>query len=230
MKKFVPIIMLMVIVFSCVQEEDKIIYYVDGGPTIFRTHHFPIDTLGTYDSTLTLQISSDTTWNSIIVGLNGEVLTNPIIVGNSIIFTKEITTATIEYWLEITSDFGDAFAVCSMPGPFKIFKPPSLWITPGQDCEISWQHAQYAQWYELDINCFDTLYQLMWDTSIICTDTSTIIIPGDRINFYGGISVLIIAGNGASLLPGDEGNVKGNGQGFWTARSKTHRAIKLGYW
>ncbi|MDH4211363.1 MAG: hypothetical protein OEV79_07935 [candidate division WOR-3 bacterium] len=69
-----------------------------------------------------------------------------------------------------------------------------------------------------------------WDTTMVLADTATITILGDKISLYGGLDVLITATNGASLFPGDEGNVRGDGRGFWIARSKTHRAIKLGYW
>ncbi len=231
MKKFSMSIIIVFLLMNCVKKEE-ITLYIDGGPVINRTHHFPIDTLGTYDSTLTLQIFSDPIWNSITVKLNNEILSDPAIEGNSISFTKSISTQDVEYALEIESDLGSANAVCSMPGSFKIPKPPELWITPGEDCEVSWEQAANAQWYEIDISCWDTLYphENTWDTTILLIDTSTIIIMGSKINFYGTMSVLITAGNGASLLPGDEGNIEGNGKGYWVAESKTHRSIKIGWW
>lgn len=231
MKIFFLSTSIIVLILSCSKEEE-LNFYIDGGPVISRTHHFPIDTLGTYDSTLTIQILSDPIWDTITVKLNGELLTDPIIEGNSISFTKSISTQDVEYLLEIESDVGDASAICSIPGPFKIPQPPELGITLGQDCEITWERATNAQWYEISIACWDTFYTPanMWDTTAVFTDTSTIIIPGNKINYYGTMSVLIIAGNGGGFLPGDKGNIEGNGKGFWTAKAMTRRAIKIGWW
>jgi len=212
--------------------ENKETYlYINGGPVIDRTHHFPVDTLGTYDSTLILEILSDPICDTITIKLNDEILTNFTIEGNKISVVKPIPTQGCQYKLEIESDLGDVSTVCSIPGGFKIPKPPSLSVQPGWDCEIHWDKAIYAECYDVSISYFDTFptHPYAWDTSYIFDDTSTIIIPREKINYVGTLVVIITAIDGTSLLSGDEGNIQGDGNGFWLGKSITRRAIKVEY-
>ena len=232
MKKVIFILIIIIVsTFSCVKKEEDS-FYVTGGPTIDRTHHFPVDTLGTDVCTLSIEICADPIYDSLTVNLNGEILTDLSVEDNVTTFTRTISTNMVEYDLEIESNLGNASAICSMPGPFKIPEPDSLWIIPAQDCRIRWEKAANAQWYQVDIAWFDTIYpyQNNGDTTLYFNDTSLITIKGNNISFYGTMIVLVTAGNGARLLPGDKGNIEGDANGYWVARSKTRRAIKIGYW
>ncbi len=235
MKRIIFLLLLFCFLFYCKKSED-IHFYISGGPFVNRSHHFPIDTLGTYDSTLTFRIYTEPINENIKVVINGDTLPPECMTvdANSIYVDIPISADSSPYNLEVNSDISNAYAVCTLPGRFKIPNPPSLYITPGADCAVHWEKAIYAQWYEVKMSYFDTTHPPVytWDTTYILndTDTSTIIVSGEKIYYPGTFIISIDAVNGPVLTSENDGNVKGDGSGYWTARSRTQRAVKVGYW
>jgi hypothetical protein len=230
MKKTLILVVIMFI-FNCINNSNEDLY-ITGGPVIDRTHHFPADTLGTYDSTLTLQLFCDPILNEIETRINGSILTDFTVDGNSITYVKTIPTQEIQYELEIDSDLGEVYAICSIPEAFKIPEPPTLNIPFAEDCEIQWDKATYADYYDVSVYFFDTfpVHQHEWDTNYFFDDTSTVTIAGDQLIHTGTMIITIMAIHGARLLPGEEGNIQGDGAGFWIGKSITRRAVKVGSW
>uniref|UniRef100_A0A7C4GEB6 DUF4249 family protein n=1 Tax=candidate division WOR-3 bacterium TaxID=2052148 RepID=A0A7C4GEB6_UNCW3 len=137
------------------------------------------------------------------------------------------------YDLNVTHYWGRAFSRVVMPGNFNMMLPPERYIL-GLDSTlvVSWQRSAAAQWYWLDIDLDyefeDSLgvwddFELSLDT--ILTDTVVVIRPGRLFPaklkiarlVEGDGAAMVWSGNGPAIEPGDAGNVRGDGFGFFNA-------------
>lgn len=135
------------------------------------------------------------------------------------------------YRLRVSHYWGVAEAEVEMPGNFAVHRPEDL-STLEEDSAlvISWQASSRAQWYWLDIYAdfefYDTSSQ--WDDFSFNLDTivfdTMLVIPPERIFppqlellIEGDGSALVSAGFGPAVEPGDTGNVRGAGFGFFNA-------------
>ncbi len=136
------------------------------------------------------------------------------------------------YKLEVDHYWGTAFARVVMPGNFRLTYPPSdsYVLDLESTLVITWRRADGAQWYWVDAYCcydfYDSLYrwddhEFEFDTTV--SDTFLILAPGRVFPSYvmdvieGDGSALVWAGYGPPVEPGDYGNVRGNGFGFFNA-------------
>jgi hypothetical protein len=135
------------------------------------------------------------------------------------------------YELQVVHYWGDAKSRVTMPGNFLLTSPPERYILDmDSTLLISWTRSAGAEWYwvELDVSFeyFDTLgfdddYDLRLDTMV--KDTF-LIVPSERIFpafvadvIEGDGSAMVWAGSGPAIEPGDRGNVRGVGFGFFNA-------------
>jgi len=135
------------------------------------------------------------------------------------------------YELKVTHYWGNAWAKVAMPGNFSLLSPPEGYVLDMESTlVISWTRSSRAEWYwvEVDIEYEyrDTLNQeddLTFGLDTMVFDTFYII-PSSRI-FPGFVSdviegdgsVMVWAGCGPAIEPGDRGNVQGVGFGFFNA-------------
>ena len=127
--------------------------------------------------------------------------------------------------------WGDAFAHATVPGDFRITGPGDQYIMGMESTlVITWRRAEAAQWYWM---AFSASYDYLdstgewdsWDFRIdsLILDTF-LVIPPERM-FPGFVAQVtegdaiadVWSGNGPSVEPGDNGNVRGAGYGFFNA-------------
>ncbi|OYD16707.1 hypothetical protein CH330_02050 [candidate division WOR-3 bacterium JGI_Cruoil_03_51_56] len=136
------------------------------------------------------------------------------------------------YELSVTHYWGEAFSRVVMPGNFCLTSPPgdSYVFDMESTLVVRWKSSAGVQWYWIDLYCdYDFLdsnynwddYSFNLDTTI--TDTY-VIVPSERVFpsyvmdvLEGDGSVLVWAGYGPEVEPGDLGNVRGAGFGFVNA-------------
>lgn len=137
------------------------------------------------------------------------------------------------YDLNVTHYWGRAFSRVVMPGNFNMTLPPERYIL-GLDSTlvVSWQKSPAAQWYwlevDIDYEFEDSLGD--WSDCELSLDTmlgDTVVVLGPRRLFPPGLkiarllegdgSAMVWSGNGPAIEPGDAGNVRGDGFGFFNA-------------
>ncbi len=134
------------------------------------------------------------------------------------------------YELNVTHYWGKAFSKVVMPGNFCITSPPgdSYVLDMESTLVVTWRASAGSQWYWIDLYCdYDFLdsnhnwddYEFNLDT--IVKDTY-VIVPPERVFpryvmdvLEGDGSALVWAGYGPPVEPGDCGNVRGAGFGFF---------------
>jgi hypothetical protein len=142
------------------------------------------------------------------------------------------------YELNVRHYWGEAFSRVVLPGDFRITGPPPRFILHRESTLVaSWRPSFAAQWYWVGLYCgydfYDTLgewddYEFYLDTLVFDTVLSVSparIFPGsvDSLNEGDG-SVMVWAGNGPAIEPGDMGNVRGAGFGFFHAINEPREA------
>lgn len=135
------------------------------------------------------------------------------------------------YELQAFHYWGKASARIVMPGNFSLTSPPEGYILDlDSTLIVSWTRSAEAEWYWVELafsyEYRDTLgvegdYDLRLDTMV--RDTF-LIVPPERI--FPGFVADVIEGDGAAMVwsgcgpaiePGDQGNVRGAGFGFFNA-------------
>jgi len=144
-----------------------------------------------------------------------------------------------KYELHVSHYWGDAFSRIVLPGDFRVTNPPEGCILSKESTLVAtWQAAASAQWYWVSLyaeyDFTDTLLQ--WDDYAFYLDTlvfdTFIAVPPERL-FPGFVQSLIEgdgsaavwAGNGPAIEPGDVGNVRGAGFGFFNAINEPREAL-----
>ena len=134
------------------------------------------------------------------------------------------------YELEVTHYWGTAFSRIIMPGNFGLTYPPDdeYVLDMESTLVVTWRRSEGAQWYWVDAYCYydyvDSFYHLgdhdfELDTTVC--DTCLVLSPGRIFPGYvmdvleGDGAVMVWAGYGPTIEPGDYGNVRGNGYGFF---------------
>ncbi|MFO7675059.1 MAG: hypothetical protein R6X12_01900 [bacterium] len=135
------------------------------------------------------------------------------------------------YNLSVVHYWGEAFSRVTMPGSFEVTAPRADYIH-GLDSTlaVTWKSSAGAQWYWLDLYCdFEFVDSLGdWDDFTLEFDTfvrdTFVVLPPRRVFprevaelVEGDGSALVVAGYGPEIGPGDIGNVRGAGFGFFTA-------------
>lgn len=119
------------------------------------------------------------------------------------------------YNLDVDCDAGKCNASAKMPGSITVTAPDS--IHPNSDLTLSWNKAENAMWYYVWV-WYWGYEEASFDTFFITTDTQ-VTLSGKYFPEEGTINWEIGAGNGPSYgwEASSEGNVEGDGYGFWTA-------------
>jgi hypothetical protein len=135
------------------------------------------------------------------------------------------------YKLSVIHYWGEAFSRVLMPGNFELTAPATNYI---HDLEstlvITWRPSAGAQWYWVDLYCdFEFLDSNgVWDDFSFDLDTvvhdTILAVPPGRVFpsevmelVEGDGSALVVAAYGPEIEPGDLGNIRGAGFGFFTA-------------
>lgn len=135
------------------------------------------------------------------------------------------------YELRVTHYWGSAGAKVFMPGNFSVITPPERYILDlDSTLVVSWHPSARAEWYWVEI-VIDYEYRdssggeddYTWQLDTMLNDT-VLVIPPERI-FPGWVvdviegdgSAMVWSGCGPAIEPGDTGNVRGNGFGFFNA-------------
>ena len=138
------------------------------------------------------------------------------------------TTSTLAYGatynLSIDCEIGKAEASATMPGGFTIDAPEQIFIN--SPLAVSWTKASNADFYVVDLWYWDFEGDEDVDTSIVTTDLE-LIFSGKLFPHYGKISLYVKAINGPVPKPDSQGNVKGDGFGFWIAELCKHVEIDV---
>ncbi len=135
------------------------------------------------------------------------------------------------YELNVTHYWGEAFSRVVMPGNFCLTSPDTNYVMDMESTLVlTWEPSPGAQWYWLDLYCdYDFLDTFgFWDDysynlDTIIGDTFIVVPPGWVFPGYvgdvleGDGAVLVWAGYGPRIEPGDVGNVRGAGFGFFNA-------------
>jgi hypothetical protein len=144
------------------------------------------------------------------------------------------TAPLYRYELNVEHYWGEAFARVTMPADFAITRPGERYIL-GMDSTlvVTWRRAQAAQWYWFSLwityDYLDTLGE--WDSRDVRMDTlvfdttlsfgpERIFPPEVMIVTEGDAIVDVWCGNGPAVEPGDRGNIRGIGHGFFYAISE----------
>jgi hypothetical protein len=133
--------------------------------------------------------------------------------------------------LRVTHYWGEAFAHATMPGDFRLVAPADGSVfDPESTLLLAWTRSEAAQWYWVSFVAeYDYLdqsgqwddYEFRLDTLVL--DRSLLLPPGrifpDFVQLVteGDASLLVWSGNGPAVEPGDVGNVRGVGGGFFSA-------------
>lgn len=210
------------IMTSCIRKDINL--FVEGGPGIEYRYSPSQDSLWLLYSEIRLEVRTDPAFDSLCVMVNGDTLKGLYDVGEHYaFFQNSIAPEFIQYNLEIESDIGEAIASCRVPEPFKIIKPRQT-IQVGEDCEIVWHRAKYAEWYEIHL-LIDYLNYYSKDTSFATTDTS-VIIKGSWFDYPGLVEIAIIATNGVKL-DAEKGNMHGNAIGYWLGKLTVSEGLDI---
>ncbi len=135
------------------------------------------------------------------------------------------------YELEVEHYWGKATARVTMPGNFSLRHPGEGYILDlDSTLYVSWSRSAGSQWYFVEID-IEYTYRgvngeegeeiIQLDTML--TDTMLVIsreriFPTQVADVYDGDgSVMVWSGNGPAIEPGDKGNVRGSGFGFFNA-------------
>lgn len=137
-----------------------------------------------------------------------------------------------KYKLKVEHQDGIAFSEVHMPKEFKIIYPKeeTVFKKSTKSFQILWQKSEGAEWYEVILNIEydyllpngeDDIFEFSLDT---ITKDTYLIIDGKRIFpeyvkeiFEGEGYITIYSGTGPALRPGEKGNIKGCGYGFFNA-------------
>lgn len=135
------------------------------------------------------------------------------------------------YNLSVVHYWGEAFSRVLMPGNFELTSPVDNHVLALESTlVVTWRSSAGAQWYWVDLLCdYDFLdtngvwrdYEFELDT--VVRDTF-VVMPPERVFprqvlelVEGDGSVLVVAAYGPEVEPGDIGNVRGAGYGFFSA-------------
>ena len=134
------------------------------------------------------------------------------------------------YELDVTHYWGSAFSRIVMPGNFLVTNPPgdSYVLDLESTLVVTWRSSAGAQWYWIDVYAsYDFLDSSgQWDDFEFEMDTTVkdtyLALPPGRVFPHevmdvleGDGSALVWAGYGPPVEPGDYGNVRGSGYGFY---------------
>lgn len=136
------------------------------------------------------------------------------------------------YKLKVESEYGIAFSEVYMPKDFVILYPKEETIIEKSETpfKIFWQKSEGAEWYEIVFSVeYDYLSpnseeeEFTFSLDTVVRDTY-LIIDGKRIFpeyvkeiFSGEGNITVYSGTGPALRPGEKGNIKGAGYGFFNA-------------
>jgi hypothetical protein len=135
------------------------------------------------------------------------------------------------YELTVSHYWGQAFSRVVMPGNFMLTSPPEDYIFDMESTLVlTWRSSAGAQWYWVDLYCdYDFLdSNEVWDDYTYNLDTvvhdtfvvvtSQMVFPWNVMDVIeGDASALIVSAYGPEVEPGDVGNVRGAGFGFFSA-------------
>lgn len=133
--------------------------------------------------------------------------------------------------LNVKHYWGEAFARVTMPGDFRITTPRGNYIMGLESTlVITWRRSPAAQWYWLSLwITYDYLDSLSeWDSRDVYFDTllhDTVysiaperVFGPDVVTLVEGDAIIDVwCGNGPPIEPGDIGNIRGCGHGFFNA-------------
>jgi len=152
-------------------------------------------------------------------------------------YTDSISVSTGDsIHLKVDYTRGIATASSRVPGGFEITShdtSQTAYISVGSDLTVSWSTSIYADFYRvyfwLYYDYYDTLgdYRRVYFHKDTCVTSTSIIFPAsqlfpadlDSVRWSTGGHFLIWAMNGPILEPGSEGNVTGDGSGFFWGKS-----------
>jgi len=153
-------------------------------------------------------------------------------------FRGDVSTASDnEYELRVYHAGGEATATITMPGDFGITSPEEYdTITPSEDITISWNPSETAERYKLSIslgyNYGDTadpsfrrfyLDTILSDIATSLTIQKESVFPSEIDSIREGTGSLnIYAENGPQIGFSSEGNISGEGIGYFTAVNRRH--------
>ncbi|HDQ99199.1 MAG TPA: hypothetical protein ENN51_02785 [candidate division WOR-3 bacterium] len=135
------------------------------------------------------------------------------------------------YNLSVEHYWGEAFSRVVMPGNFEITLPPERYVLERESTlVVSWRPSAGARWYWLDLYCdYDYLDSNgVWDDYVFELDTVVrdtffivprhLVFPGRVVELIEGDgAVAVVAAYGPEVEPGDIGNIRGAGYGFFAA-------------
>lgn len=137
-----------------------------------------------------------------------------------------------KYKLKVEHQDGIAFSEVYMPSDFEILYPQEETIIKKtqEPLKIFWQKSEGAEWYEVEFVVeYDYLLpngdedDFTFSLDTVVKDTY-LIIDGKRIFpeyvkevLDGEGNITIYSGTGPALRPGEKGNIKGSGYGFFNA-------------
>ncbi len=137
-----------------------------------------------------------------------------------------------KYKLKVEHQDGIAFSEVYMPKDFEILYPKEETIIEKSQApfKIFWQKSEGAEWYEVEFSVeYDYLLpngdddEFIFSLDTVVKDTY-LIIDGKRIFpdyvkeiLDGEGNITIYSGTGPALRPGEKGNIKGAGYGFFNA-------------
>jgi hypothetical protein len=143
---------------------------------------------------------------------------------------QNLVTVQRQYSLKVSHYWGEAFARAVMPGNFVILEPVSRFILERDSVlRVSWQRSAAAQWYWVEIYADYDYYDSTgsWDSYSFTFDTlltsEMVDLPPERV-FPGFVadliegdgSIVLWSGSGPAVEPGDVGNIRGAGFGFFS--------------
>lgn len=138
------------------------------------------------------------------------------------------------YYLRVRHYWGEAFSRVVMPGDFRINRPPENYILDIESTlVVTWNRSEAAQWYwvslylDYDYNdSFGVWNNFEFDLDTLVEDTMISLprwrtFPREVMDVLEGDgAVNVWSGNGPAVEPGDIGNVRGNGFGFFNATNE----------
>lgn len=210
----VGIILLMLGMLFCAQEKTP--FYVWGIAEIHIEEPAP-------ESFTMVNVVSDPIPEEATVKVNGVSLkrTNAVLFFSLSpgLYFMDTTTALnygTTYNLDVECEAGKCNASAKMSGSFTVIAPDN--ISPNSDLTLSWSKADDAMWYYVWIYYYGYTTNASFDTFFVTADTQ-VTLSGEFFSEEGGISWEIGAGNGPSYgwEAGSEGNIEGDGFGFWSA-------------
>jgi len=149
---------------------------------------------------------------------------------------EKIIPISQDYELEVKHADGTAKSKIAMPGNFRITMPDTSFVLPRDSAlVIGWTKSEKATWYWLDFyityeyedtTTGETDYYDFWKDTVI-TDTFVRLQPNrffpfDSLNIIleGEGEANVWAMDGPKIIPGSEGNISGDGIGFFHAANE----------